>query len=163
MPAEDVHVSIGGNIGDSLTIVSAAIEHLHGLPNTVLQRHSSFYRTAAISDIPQDDYINAVALLRTSLEPLSLLLELQAIEQAFYRRRNTALKWAPRTLDLDIILFGTRIMDDDNLTIPHVELQNRMFVLQPMLEISGDIYIHGLGSLKLLAENAPNTTIEQLK
>ncbi len=162
MPVEDVYIGIGSNIGDSLTIVGSAIEHLRGLPKTDLLQHSSLYRTEAVSDIQQDDYINAVVLLSTALEPMDLLLELQAIEQAFYRQRDTAVKWAPRTLDLDIILFGARTIDDSHLTIPHAELQNRLFALQPMLEISGDLYIPGLGSLKYLVENAPNILIEQI-
>ncbi|MCP4188375.1 MAG: 2-amino-4-hydroxy-6-hydroxymethyldihydropteridine diphosphokinase [Gammaproteobacteria bacterium] len=162
MLAEEVHIAIGSNIGDSLTIVSEAIEHLRSLPKTDLQRHSSLYRTEAVSDIQQDDYINAAVLLTTTLEPMDLLLELQAIEQAFYRQRDTAVKWAPRTLDLDIILFGARIIDDSHLTIPHAEMQNRLFVLQPMFEISGDLYISGLGSLKYLVENAPKMMIKQI-
>ncbi len=162
MPVEDVYIGIGGNIGDSITIVSEAIENLRDLPNTELLRHSSLYRTEAVSDIPQQDYINAVALLGTTLEPLSLLLDLQAIEQAFHRRRDALQRWAPRTLDLDIILFGNRIIDDDKLTIPHAEMQNRLFVLQPMLEIIDDMDIPALGSLKQLAEKAPKAIVQQL-
>jgi 2-amino-4-hydroxy-6-hydroxymethyldihydropteridine diphosphokinase len=93
---------------------------------------------------------------------MDLLLELQAIEQAFYRQRDEKKKWAPRTLDLDIILFGTRKLSDSHLTIPHAELQNRLFVLKPMFEISGDLYITGLGSLKYLLEHAPVIAIQPI-
>ncbi|MCP3688734.1 MAG: 2-amino-4-hydroxy-6-hydroxymethyldihydropteridine diphosphokinase [Gammaproteobacteria bacterium] len=162
MPVEEVYIGIGGNIGDSITIVSEAIEHLRDLPNTELLRHSSLYRTEAVSDTPQEDYINAVALLGTRLEPLNLLFNLQSIEQAFYRRRDALQRWAPRTLDLDIILFASRVINDGHLTVPHAEMQNRLFVLQPMLEISGGIDIPGLGSLQQLADKAPRAKIEQL-
>ncbi|MDH5354195.1 MAG: 2-amino-4-hydroxy-6-hydroxymethyldihydropteridine diphosphokinase [Gammaproteobacteria bacterium] len=162
MPVEEVYVGIGSNVGDSIVIVSEAINHLCQLPKTELIRQSSPYCSEAVSDIPQGDYVNAMVLLKTSLEPLELLLELQSIEEAFYRQRDPALKWAPRTLDLDIILFGSRSYDDSHLTIPHPELQNRLFVLQPMYEISGDFYITGLGSLQYLIDNAPQIEIDRI-
>lgn len=162
MSVEEVYIGIGSNIGDSVVIVSNAIECLSELPKSELVRQSSQYRSEAVSDIPQDDYINAVALLKTSLQPMELLLELQAIEEAFYRKRDPALKWAPRTLDLDIILFGSRSCDDSHLTVPHPEMQNRLFVLQPMLEVGGDFYISGLGSLQHLIDNAPRIALERI-
>lgn len=162
MPLEEVYIGIGSNIGDSAVIVSNAIERLSELPKSELVRQSSQYRSEAVSDIPQDDYINAVALLKTSLQPMEMLLELQAIEEAFYRKRDPALKWAPRTLDLDIILFGSRRCDDSHLTVPHPEMQNRLFVLQPMFEVGGDFYIAGLGSLLYLIDNAPRIALERI-
>ena len=162
MPGNDVYIGIGSNLGDSLTIVREAIECLAKLPHSSLLQQSPLYRSEAVSDIPQDDYVNAVALINTELKPMDLLLELQAVEHAFYRQRDPDLKWAPRTLDLDIILFGSTNMDDSHLTIPHPEMQNRLFVLQPMFDISGDMYIPGLGSLKYLIENAPALSIDQI-
>jgi len=162
MPGNDVYIGIGSNIGDSLTIIREAINCLANLPKSSLLKQSAFYRSEAVSDIPQDDYVNAVALISTELQPMDLLLELQAIEHAFYRQRDPDLKWAPRTLDLDIILFGALNMDDSHLTIPHAQMQNRLFVLQPMFDIGGDIYIPGLGSLKYLIENAPAININQI-
>ena len=162
MPVEIVYIGIGSNIGDSITIVKEAIAALGKLPKTEMVAHSKLYRSEAVSEIEQDDYINAVAKINTSLEPMDLLLELQAIEHAFYRQRDEKKKWAPRTLDLDIILFGTRKLSDSHLTIPHTELQNRLFVLKPMFEISGDLYISGLGSLVYLIENAPDIAIQPI-
>lgn len=159
MPVEEVYIGIGSNIGDSLVIVRQAIEYLDRLPKTSLKKQSSLYRSEPVSDIPQDDYVNAVVAIETSLQPLDLLLELQAIEQAFYRQRDPKLKWAPRTLDLDIILFGSRRIDDSHLKIPHPDMQNRLFVLDPMFEISGDLYIPGLGSLQYLINHAPDIDI----
>ncbi len=156
MPVEEAYIGIGGNIGDSLNIVRQAIKCLAGLPNTSLTGQSSLYRSKAVGDIPQDDYVNAVVALETSLRPMNLLLELQAIEQAYYRQRDPILKWAPRTLDLDIILFGSRSIADSHLTVPHPEMHNRLFVLKPLYEICGDLYIPGLGSLQFLINNAPD-------
>ena len=163
MPAETVYIGIGSNIGDSQDTIHRAIECVAVLPKTRLQKQSSLYRTEAISDIPQDDYINAVASIETQLQPIDLLLELQTIEKAFYRQRDPSLKWAPRTLDLDIILFGERRMQDSHLKIPHHEMQNRLFVLQPLFEISGDIPVPGLGNLQHLLNNAPDMEIAMMQ
>ena len=162
MTAESVYIGIGSNLGDSITIVNEAIERLGGITQCVLVNQSSLYQSEAVSDIPQDDYINAVALIDTTLKPVALLLELQAIEYAFYRQRDPELHWAPRTLDLDIILFGHRAFKDSHLTIPHCEMANRLFVLEPMLEISGEQFIPGFGSLKYLISNAPSMQLTKI-
>ena len=162
MPAEEVFIGLGSNIGDSSTIVDQALIALGNISQCSLRASSSLYRSEAIGDIPQDDYINAVALIDTSLEPLELLLELQAIEYAYYRRREQEERWAPRTLDLDIILFGDRSIDDSHLVIPHPQIAQRLFVLEPMFEIDGDRFIPGYGSLSYLIDNAPAISLEKL-
>lgn len=162
MPAEEVFIALGSNIGDSETIVEEAIRALGHITNCQLRGRSALYRSAAIGDVPQDDYINAVALIDTSLEPLALLLELQAIEHAYYRNRDNEQRWAPRTLDLDIILFGNRQIEDSHLVVPHPEFSQRRFVLEPMFEIDGDRFIAGFGSLSFLIEQAPALTMEKL-
>ncbi len=162
MPTEEVFVAIGSNLGDSVTIVQQAFDALANIGGCRLQGRSSLYRSEAIGDIAQDDYINAVALLDCGIEPYDLLLELQAIEHAYYRRRDQEERWAPRTLDLDIILFGNRSYDDSHLVIPHPEFVNRRFVLEPMFEIDGDRFIAGSGSLAYLIEQAPPLKMEKL-
>jgi len=155
-------VALGGNIGDSQTIVEQALAAIGNISQTSPRASSSLYRSEAVGDIPQDDYINAVALLDTTLEPMALLLELQAIEHAYYRRRDQQERWAPRTLDLDIILFGDRSFNDSHLVIPHPEFAQRLFVLEPMFEIDGDRFIPGYGSLRYLIDNAPAISLEKL-
>jgi len=155
-------VALGGNIGDSQTIVEQALAAIGNISQTSPRASSSLYRSEAVGDIPQDDYINAVALLDTTLEPMALLLELQAIEHAYYRRRDQEERWAPRTLDLDIILFGDRSFNDSHLVIPHPEFAQRLFVLEPMFEIDGDRFIPGYGSLRYLIDNAPAISLEKL-
>lgn len=162
MPTEEAYIALGSNLGDSTTIVEQAMDALDRISGCQLRERSSLYRSAAVSDIPQDDYINAVVRLDTSLEPLALLLELQAIEHAYYRNREDGQRWAPRTLDLDIILFGSRGINDSHLIIPHPEFIKRRFVLEPMLEIASDIYIPGYGSLNYLVNQAPALDMEKL-
>jgi 2-amino-4-hydroxy-6-hydroxymethyldihydropteridine diphosphokinase len=162
VPAEEVFIALGSNIGDSETIIEEAIVALGQISGCSLRARSSLYRSTALGDIPQDDYINAVVLIDTELEPLALLLELQAIEHAYYRNRDHEQRWAPRTLDLDIILFGNRSVDDSHLVIPHAEFWRRLFVLEPMYEIDGDRFIAGYGSLRYLIDNAPALEMEKL-
>ena len=162
MQTEEVFIGLGSNIGDSTTIIEQALSALDNVTQCSLRGRSSLYRSAALGDIPQNDYINAVARIDTDLEPMALLLELQAIEQAYYRQRDQARRWTPRTLDLDIILFGNRNIADSHLTVPHPELAGRRFVLEPMFEIDGDRFIPGHGSLSYLIDHAPAIAMQKL-
>lgn len=162
MRTEEVFIGLGSNIGDSTTIIEQALGALANIPHCSLRGRSSLYRSAAVSDIPQDDYINAIARVDTSLEPMALLLELQAIEHAYYRQREREQRWAPRTLDLDIILFGHRNIADSHLSIPHPHFSRRRFVLEPMFEIDGDRFIPGHGSLRYLIDHAPPLALQKL-
>ena len=162
MQTEEVFIGLGSNVGDSATIIEQALSALGNVSQCSLRGRSSLYRSAALGDIPQDDYINAVARIDTGLEPMALLLELQAIEQAYYRQRDQARRWTPRTLDLDIILFGNRNIADSHLTVPHPELAGRRFVLEPMFEIDGDRFIPGHGSLSYLIDHAPAIAMQKL-
>ena len=163
MTTEDVFISLGSNIGDSVTIVEQAMDAIAHIRECKPSGRSSLYRSEALGDIPQDDYINAVIRIDTSLQPLALLLELQAIEHAYYRNRDQEQRWAPRTLDLDIILFGDRSIEDSHLVVPHPEFANRCFVLEPMLEINGDRFIPGYGSLEYLRTQAPASRMTKLE
>jgi len=158
----DVYIGIGSNIGDSITIVDAAIDALDQISGCEITGKSSLYRSEAVGDIEQDDYINAAAKIKTRLNPMALLFELQAIEHAFYRQRDQEKRWAPRTLDLDIILFDKLFIDDSHLTIPHPEFSSRLFVLEPMFEIDGDRFIPGYGSLRYMIDHADRIDIEKL-
>jgi 2-amino-4-hydroxy-6-hydroxymethyldihydropteridine diphosphokinase len=162
MQTEEVFIGLGSNIGDSTTIIEQALTALGNITQCSLCGRSSLYRSEAVSDIPQDDYINAVAKIDTGLEPMALLLELHAIEHAYYRRRDQEQRWAARTLDLDIILFGDRCIADSHLTVPHPQFTNRLFVLEPMFEVDGDRFIPGHGSLRYLIDNAPAIALEKL-
>ena len=115
------------------------MHELAQLPHTRMLARSSLYRSAALGPGRQDDYINAVVKLATVLTPWQLLLELQALERDHGRVRNQ--RWAPRTLDLDILLYGQLRIDEENLCIPHAQMYQRNFVLCPLLEIEPDLIL----------------------
>lgn len=138
-------VGIGANLGDARAAVADAIDRLARLPGTRLVSHSSSYRTAPI-DSSGPDYINAVACIDTELDPHALLAALQQIEQAHGRERPY--RNAPRTLDMDVLLYGDRVIDSLDLTVPHPRMLERAFVLVPLLEIAPDaaVPVHGPAS-----------------
>ncbi len=156
------YIGIGSNQADPVEQVMSVLPYLDQLPQTELVAHSGLYQSEAVSDIEQDDYINAVAKLSTGLEPFRLLLELQAIEHAFYRRRDPGQKDQPRTMDLDILLYDNLFHKDSHLTLPHPAMHQRLFVLLPLQEIAADLYIAGLGSLEYLIQQAPAIRIKRL-
>lgn len=125
-------VAVGANLGDAIETVKHALRDLATLPKTQLVRASSLYRSAPY-EAQGPDFINAVALLETQLEPMALLLALQAMERQSGRERPY--KNAPRTLDLDVIFYGDVVMASPDLTLPHPRWHERAFVLQPLSEI----------------------------
>ncbi len=159
---ERIYIGIGSNLADPYQQVVDVVPRLAAIRASRMLACSSLYRTEPVSDIPQEDFINAVACLETDQGPLDMLLELQAIEHAFYRQRDAGKKWAPRTMDLDIILFGSRQSDDSYLTLPHPEMHKRLFVLQPLREIAGDLYVPTLGSIDYLIDHAPAMRVERV-
>ena len=128
------YVGIGSNLDDPRAQVLGAFEELDTLPHTRLVRKSSLYRTAPVGHEQQPDFINAVAQLETGLPAERLLAELQGIEKRHGRERT--FKNAPRTLDLDLLLFGDSKLNLPQLTVPHPRMHERAFVLQPLLEIA---------------------------
>lgn len=130
--AQRAWIGLGANLGDALGTLRDAADALGQLPDSRRVALSSVYRTAPI-DAGGPDYLNAVAAIDTALEPLALLAALQAIEQAHGRERPY--RNAPRTLDLDLLLYGDLVLDMPVLTLPHPRLHQRAFVLQPLLEL----------------------------
>ncbi len=133
---ERVFVGLGANLGDAAATVRAAFDALSELPDTVCVARSSLYRSAPV-EAQGADYINAVVQLRTRLSPVVLLDALQAIEARFGRERPY--RNAPRTLDLDLLLYGQQRIDTPRLTVPHPRLHERAFVLVPLAEIAPDL------------------------
>jgi 2-amino-4-hydroxy-6-hydroxymethyldihydropteridine diphosphokinase len=136
------YIGIGANLGDAQANVADALVRLAAIPGTHLLRASHNYRTAPI-DSSGDDYINAVACLDTSLPAHELLAALQAIEQAHGRERPY--RNAPRTLDLDLLLYGDQSIDTPALQVPHARMLERAFVLVPLLEIAPGVSVPGHG------------------
>jgi len=127
------YIALGANLGDARRTVRQAVQDLGTMPQTRLVRASSLYRTAPI-DSSGPDYINAVAEVATTLAPQALLAELQRLELAAGRERPY--RNAPRTLDLDILLYDDLTLETPALTIPHPRMAERAFVLQPLAEIA---------------------------
>ena len=136
-------VGLGSNLADPVFQVSSALEALAGLPQTRMVRHSSLYRSAPVGYLDQPDFINAVAQIETELKPRALLDMLLALEHECGRTRDFCN--APRTLDLDVLLYDDLQHHEHGLTIPHPQMHLRAFVLQPLLEIAPDCVIPGVG------------------
>lgn len=153
------YVGLGANLGDARATLAAAFDALAAMPQTELTRRSSLWRSAPI-DSSGPDYLNAVAELRTRLAPLELLQRLQAIEQAHGRERPY--RHAPRTLDLDLLLQGQRVLHTPELTLPHPRLHQRAFVLLPLLELAPGLQHPVLGDLSACRAAAAHQAIERL-
>ena len=131
---ETAFISLGSNLSHSIKHILDAFCQIDKLDNVVISKLSSLYKTKPIGPQDQNDYINAVAIVKTKLIPIDLLFALQGIEREHQRKRSV--KWGPRSLDLDILLFGKLVMNTRDLIIPHPELVNREFVLIPLLEVT---------------------------
>ena len=140
-PAVAAFVGIGGNLGQARTTVLAAMDALAQLPQTQLIASSPLYGSAPLGENAEGpNYVNAVAQLHTTLSADALLRELHRIEGAFGRARSY--KNAPRTLDLDILLYGDTVCHTDTLTLPHPRMHERAFVLYPLFDLKPDISWH---------------------
>jgi 2-amino-4-hydroxy-6-hydroxymethyldihydropteridine diphosphokinase len=142
-------VGLGSNLDDPTGQVRRALLELAQLAESRLLRHSGLYRSPPMGPQDQPPYVNAVAMLQTALAPLELLDALQALERAHGRRRTT--RWGPRTLDLDLLLYGDLQIEHPRLRVPHPGMAQRAFVLVPMAEIAPDLEIPGLGVLRAVA------------
>jgi 2-amino-4-hydroxy-6-hydroxymethyldihydropteridine diphosphokinase len=132
------YIGLGSNLEDPLAQIAHAFDELAEIAQTALLERSAIYSSQAIGP-EQPDYINAVALLDTHLEPLALLTALQAIEQAHQRLRIQ--HWGPRTLDLDLLLYGDQSINLERLTVPHPYLTQRSFVLYPLADITPNLHL----------------------
>jgi 2-amino-4-hydroxy-6-hydroxymethyldihydropteridine diphosphokinase len=156
-----VYIGLGSNLDNPEHHVRMALDTLARLPNTTLLRHSSLYRSAPMGPKDQPNYINAVAALETTLSALDMMAELQAIERQHGRARG-AVKWGPRTLDLDLLLYGNERIEETTLTVPHPGIAERSFVLHPLSEIAPAIDVPGYGPLQDLLRACPIAGLERL-
>ena len=147
--ASTAYIGIGSNLERPVHQVLQARDALARVSNTRLLGFSPLYRNPAVGPGQQPDYVNAVAAIETRLAPHELLDALQTIEANQGRVRGSV-QWAPRTLDLDLLLYGDCQMSDERLTVPHPRLAQRAFVLRPLLDIAPDLDVPGLGSVATL-------------
>lgn len=145
---ETVYVALGANLGEPLVTLEAACDEIARLPGTRWRRRSSWYRSRPVAS-SGPDYVNGVAEVDTGLSALALLDALQSIEQRHGRERPY--RNAPRTLDLDLLLYGNQQVQSERLVIPHPRMAERAFVLLPLLELLPDLRWPGIDDLPTLA------------
>jgi 2-amino-4-hydroxy-6-hydroxymethyldihydropteridine diphosphokinase len=159
-------IGLGSNLEDPHSQLQRAFADLDELPHTRLAARSSLYRSAPLDcpDLPdlqvQPDFVNAVAKIVTDLTPQALLKALLHIEHQHGRERTY--RNAPRTLDMDVLLYGDVQLHEHGLTIPHPQMHRRAFVLQPLLEISPDISIPGVGKAELALEKCQDQVLDRI-
>lgn len=155
------YIGLGSNLDGPELQLTTALAALRTIPDTTLVKHSSFYRSKPLGPSDQPDFINAVALLNSDLTAKELLFRLQIIEARQGRVRHGQ-RWGPRTLDLDILLYGNEVIDEPGLSVPHPEIRHRNFVLMPLLELVPDIEIPGLGRADELLDDTGRMGITKL-
>lgn len=143
----EVWIGLGGNVGDAALTLTRAFDALAVLPHTTLKHTSSLYGSKPFGPVAQEDFVNAVAVLDTQLPPHDLLACLMALERMTGRVRSE--RWGPRTLDLDVLLYGDVVLDDEVLTLPHLGIEQRAFVLLPMLELNPEQVITGAKTVSM--------------
>ncbi|MCX5519930.1 2-amino-4-hydroxy-6-hydroxymethyldihydropteridine diphosphokinase [Kaistia defluvii] len=144
----DAYLGLGSNLGDREALLRAAIMALDATPDVRVTSISSLYETPPWGPVPQGPYLNACVALETTLSPRQLLTLCLAIERDHGRER--AIRWGPRTLDMDVLLYGDESIDEEGLIVPHPRMAERAFVLVPLAEIAPDLRIGGRAIRELL-------------
>ncbi|WP_304986019.1 2-amino-4-hydroxy-6-hydroxymethyldihydropteridine diphosphokinase [Coxiella-like endosymbiont] len=156
-----VYIGIGSNLNSPIQQVRTAIANLAMLPETTILNQSSFYQSRPIGPPDQPDYINAAVALKTRLSPEALLKALQVLEENQGRQRS-AIRWEARVIDLDILLYGNEVIQTETLSIPHLQLKVREFVLYPLAEIAESLVLPTGESVLDLKEQCPPKEIKRL-
>lgn len=143
------YVGLGSNLDDPAARVRHALQSLRGIPDCHSFRRSGLYRSAPMGPQDQPDFVNAAAAFLTRLQARSLLKQLQAIETAQGRQRGGE-RWGPRRLDLDLLVFGHAVIDEDELQVPHPGISERNFVLLPLADIAPLLIVPGRGRVAQL-------------
>ncbi len=155
-------VGLGSNLEDPRRQVLDAFDDLGSLPDVRLVVRSPLYRSLPMGRADQPDFVNAVAGLLTRLAPEALLAALQAVEQRHGRRRSETERWGPRTLDLDLLVYGDLVLDGPGLSLPHPGIGERNFVLLPLAGVAPHLVVPGLGRVETLAGRLGDQGIERI-
>ena len=156
------YLSLGSNVGDRVDYLRRALAKLEKHPHMTIKALSSFYETEPLEYPDQEWFVNSVAEIETSLDPMSLLDVLQGIENELQRQRS--IRWGPRTIDLDILYYDDELVAESRLMIPHIRMHDRSFVLVPLAEIAPDVChpVLGLTSKELLDQLKQATAVRPL-
>jgi len=157
-----VWLGLGSNLQQPVAQLRQAIKRLGDTTGLEILRTSSFYRTPPWGDEQQDDFINAVMQIETSLDPIPLLRVLQSIENVMGRQRSGGRRWGPRLIDIDLLLYGNQQFQSAELEIPHPRMYERAFVLKPLSELDADLEIPGYGTAGELLQELDCSGIFQL-
>jgi 2-amino-4-hydroxy-6-hydroxymethyldihydropteridine diphosphokinase len=139
-------IALGSNLGDRTAAIAIALDRISQLPHTTLLLSSSPIETDPVGPISQPRYLNAAALIATTLPPRELLTALLTIERTLGRTREADQRWGPRTIDLDLLLYGDQVLNETRLTIPHPRLHERLFVLTPLASIAPNLFVPTLNA-----------------
>ena len=155
------YVGLGSNLQGPAGQIGNAFDMLAALPQTRLIARSSLYRSAPFGGVEQPDFVNAAAALLTRLTAKQLLAELQQIETWRGRERGD-IRWGPRVLDLDLLVYGNEIIQDTDLVVPHPGIAERNFVLLPLWEVAPGLVIAGLGRIDRIPVNLAEPKISRI-
>jgi 2-amino-4-hydroxy-6-hydroxymethyldihydropteridine diphosphokinase len=158
MPA---YVGLGSNLDGPGAQVEHALAALGELPRSRCVARSSLYRSKPLGPVAQPDFVNAAAGLITQLRPDELLVELKRLEERLGRERPIV-RWGPRRIDLDLLVYGDARIDDPDLTVPHPGIAERAFVLVPLAELAPDLEVPGAGRVRALLERIGTTGLERI-
>ncbi len=158
------YVGLGSNLGDREHMIRQALDKLAELPETTLGRVSSLYDTAPVGELEQPNFLNAVAALETDLTARQLLWNLLLVERQLGRVRHPGARYGPRTIDLDLLLYGDLVLDEPDLRLPHPELTQRAFVLVPLVELDPMLVhpVHGETMAGLLTRLQPRPPVRRM-
>jgi 2-amino-4-hydroxy-6-hydroxymethyldihydropteridine diphosphokinase len=156
------YIGLGSNIDDPVQQLYRALDALRQLPQSHLVAVSGFFRNPPMGPPEQPWFINAAAGLLTRLSAAMLLAELKGIERRHGREPSAELRWGPRVLDLDLLVFGSAQIREGRLVVPHPGIRERNFVMFPLLEIAPGLTIPGLGPIRMLSSALDRTTLEAI-
>ena len=155
------YVGLGSNLGSPARQLDSAFDLLSSIPDTRLVRRSSLYSSAPFGGVEQPDFVNAVAALLTRLSAINLLRELQRIEAERGRERGEV-RWGPRVLDLDLLVYSDQRIDEPDLAVPHPGIGERNFVLLPLQEVAPSLNVPGLGPVSSIGASLEEPRISRL-
>lgn len=155
------YIGLGANLGEAANTLQVALQAIGLLPESRLLAASPLYRSAPVGYLDQPDFVNAVACIETTRPALQLLTDLQALEEQSGRQRT--FRNAPRTLDLDLLLYGDCVLNEPDLELPHPRMHQRGFVLVPLLDIAPNIIIPGVGPANRCASLLDLTDLVKLE